>query len=102
MLAVTVTDLVVESEEALAAYRSSEWAERCFCRTCGSNLFWRMADGSHVSVAYGAIENVEQLAFTVQIFVDEKPKGYSFADETKMMTGAEVAEAFSASGEKRE
>ena len=31
--------LKVDDPTNLGVYRSSEWAERCFCKTCGTPLF---------------------------------------------------------------
>jgi hypothetical protein len=31
---------------------------------------------------------------SLQVFIDSKPQFYDFANETKMMTGAEVVAAF--------
>ena len=38
-------------------------------------------------------------AFTSQIFIDEKPAYYDFANKTHNMTGAEVFAAFASRGE---
>lgn len=85
---------VFESEEALGVYNSSEWGERVFCKSCGSPLFWRMKDGSHVSASAGTLDLSDEAKLTLQIFVDEKPAYYDFANKTKMMTGAEVIAEF--------
>ena len=86
--------LKIEDESALGVYKSSQWGERCFCKTCGSSLFWRMQDGSHISVAVQAFDDAARFAFTSEIFIDEKPATYAFANSTKTMTGAEVFAAF--------
>ncbi len=88
----------VEDETQLAIYESSDWAERLFCKTCGSNLFYRMKDGGLYTVIAGALDDLSGAKLTLEIFTDEKPAYYDFAQETKKMTGAEVMAAF-ASGE---
>jgi hypothetical protein len=85
---------VFESDDQLGVYRSSDWAERLFCKTCGSSLFYRLVEGGHYSVQVGAVELDETARLTVQIFTDEKPAYYAFANDTKMMTGAEVFAEF--------
>jgi hypothetical protein len=80
----------ITGEEQLGVYASSEWGERCFCKTCGTPLFWRMQDGSLAVASAGALDDKRDLTFFSQIFVDEKPAYYAFANETSMMTGAEV------------
>lgn len=91
--------LVIEDDARLAAYRSSEWAERLFCKTCGSSLFFHYLPADHYSVAFDALDDVEGLVFDQQIFIDEKPRAYSFAEDTAKMTGAEIIAKFKASQE---
>ena len=47
----------------------------------------------------GLFEDEENLVMDHQIFIDEKPEYYKFANETKEMTGAEVMEMFANAGE---
>lgn len=74
-------------------FASSDHAERGFCATCGAHLFWRLKDGGHVSLYAGALDDAGELAFTTEIFVDEQPSTYRFANDTTRMTGAEVLAA---------
>ena len=78
----------------LGAYRSSEWAERCFCKQCGSVLFYRLVGKDFSAVSAEAIDDKSSLTFTSQIFIDDKPAYYDFANKTHNMTGAEVFAAF--------
>jgi hypothetical protein len=82
--------------ENISLYSSSEWAERGFCKQCGSNLFYRMKDPKlkFCNFNLGTIENNEEFEFTIQIYVDTKPDNYSFANQTKMMTEKEVLDSF--------
>jgi hypothetical protein len=88
-----------EGEENLTIYSSSDWAERGFCKKCGSNLFYRLKDEklNFCNFNLGTIENHENFEFTTQIYIDTKPDNYSFGNETKMMTEKEVLAAFGAS-----
>ncbi len=83
-------DLQVEGEDNLAVYKSSDWGERCFCKICGSNLFWRTQSLDHVSVMAGAINEEDQLTLTSQIFIDRKPDYFGFANKTSMETEADI------------
>ena len=94
---VNCPDLAVEDESALATYASSEHAERQFCGICGSTLFWRMKDGSMIAVSAQAFDDPSSLPLEIEIFVDEKPATYEFANATVKMTGAEVMAAFAGS-----
>ncbi len=83
------TSLKIEDQSALGVYTSSDWGERCFCKTCGTTLFWRMRDGSHQVVSAQAFDDPGQFQFVSEIFIDENPGNYAFSNQTKKMTGAE-------------
>lgn len=85
-----------EGAEHIKVYRSSQWAERAFCAECGSNLYWRLQDTNHFAIAAGTLDDQSQMRFTRQIFVDEKPGYYDFANSTEMQTGEQVFAAFKA------
>jgi hypothetical protein len=92
------TSLKVEDASSLGAYRSSEWAERGFCKTCGTPLYYRLIDKDSYFVSAEAFDDVKGITFTTQIFIDEKPAYYDFANETRTMTGAEVFALFAPGG----
>ena len=97
-MAVECAALDVADESALGVYRSSEYGERVFCRTCGSSLFWRMQDGSVVIASLQAFDDVADFTFSTEIFIDRKPPLYSFANDTKRMTEQEFLSAFAEQG----
>ncbi|MGI9521635.1 MAG: GFA family protein [Hyphomicrobiaceae bacterium] len=84
-----VTQPNFTSETALGVYQSSDWAERLFCTKCGTSLFWRSQDGAHWVVSAQAIEDGAHCRLESQIFIDEKPNYYNFAEPTQTLTGAE-------------
>ena len=91
------TDVTFEGDENLTVYASSDWAERAFCKQCGTHLFYRLkANGNHF-VPIGLLEDDEHLKFTTQVFVDEKPSYYEFSNETEDMTGPELMAKFTQS-----
>lgn len=83
-------DLEFEDGSKLGIYSSSDYGERLFCKTCGSSLAWRLKDGSYASVSAQAFDNPAVFKLTGEIFVDEQPANYAFANETTRMTGPEV------------
>lgn len=87
----------IEDDAQLGAYRASAWGERCFCRQCGSTLFWRMQDGSHNVVSAQLFDDPGQFTFVSEIYIDEQPRNYAFSNSTKRMTSQEFLEAFMAS-----
>jgi hypothetical protein len=92
------TTLKIEDKSSLGAYRSSEWAERAFCTKCGTPLYYRLIDKDMYFVSAEAFDDLSDLAFTSQIFIEEKPAYYEFANKTHNMTGAEVFAQFAPGG----
>ncbi len=88
----------VNGKENVQAYRSSDWAERAFCRTCGSNLWYHFLPGNTHSFLAGLFDLPAAFRITQQIFVDEKPHWYDYAQETPMKTGAEIIAEAKAAG----
>jgi hypothetical protein len=89
-------DVQVADASQLGAYQSSGYGERCFCKVCGSTLFWRMQGGAMHVVAAQAFDDPNAFAFVSEIYVDEQPGNYSFANQTKRMTGPEFVAALMA------
>ncbi len=79
-----------EGEEHIVKYRSSDWAERGFCGTCGTNLFYRLISTGQTIMSAGTLDDQSGLTFTDQVFIEEKPAYYTFSNETKNMTGEEL------------
>ncbi len=86
----SAADLAMEVEDNLAIYKSSDWGERCFGKSCRSNLFWRTQSGDHVPIMAGAINEEDQLTITSQILIDRKPTYFDFANQTTMETEADM------------
>lgn len=88
----------IEGAEAMRLFASSDWAERAFCGTCGSNLFYRVtAEGpmqGEIHMALGVLDDPTGVALTTELFIDLKPDGYGFAQETHQLTEAEVMAMF--------
>ncbi|MHC5778425.1 GFA family protein [Nostoc sp.] len=84
------SDVNFSGEENIGVYQSSQWAERGFCKQCGSHLFYKLKQNNQYFIPVGLFENCEGLVFDHQVFIDEKPKYYCFANETNDLTGAEL------------
>jgi len=99
-LAVPCERIEIADETTVTVYPSSEWGERGFCRTCGSNLFWRMQDGSgDIAVSTQLFEQPERFLFAEDIFIDHKPSNYDFAGARRRLTGAETIAQFNGTQE---
>jgi len=89
------TEVSFNGEENISVYDSSEWAERGFCRKCGSHLFYRLKQSGQFVMSVGLFDDEERFIFDHQIFIDKKPAFYSFANVTNNMTEAEVFAKYS-------
>ena len=79
-------------QELLTTYKSSEWGERSFCKTCGSNLFHGAPSFGYFGVSAGVLDDDFQakLSMDKEVFIDKKPPYYSFQDmKQAKMTEAE-------------
>ena len=80
----------VTGEDVVTVYRSSPWAERAFCGTCGSNLWYRFLPTGGRSFLAGLFDLPSGFGIEQQIFVDEKPDWYDIVQESPTKTGPEV------------
>lgn len=82
--------LRIDGLDAVAVYKSSDWAERAFCKHCGTHLYYRLVPANEYVVPAGLLQQKPALRFVEQIYVDVKPPYYRFADQTRELTEAEV------------
>ena len=88
------TDVSFEGEENISVFNSSDWAERGFCKKCGSHLFYRLKESKEHIIPAGLFDDQGSFVFDNQVFIDKKPPFYSFANKTDDMTEAEVFEKY--------
>ncbi|WP_224088254.1 GFA family protein [Nostoc sp. MS1] len=88
------SDVSFEGRENITIFNSSEWAERGFCNQCGTHLFYRLKANNQYYIPVGLFEQQQDFVFTHQVFIDEKPTYYCFANDTENMTGAELFAQF--------
>lgn len=84
------TDVEFNGGDSISVFDSSEWADRGFCKQCGSHLFYRLKHTQQYMIPVGLFDDDSGLVFDHQVFIDEKPSFYSYANTTSDMTGAEV------------
>jgi len=85
---------VTEGRAHLATVRTSDWAERAFCRLCGSNIYYKADAMPNPAVTLGNLDDTSGLVPTRQYFIDKKPKGFSIAEATETMTEDECIAHF--------
>ncbi len=76
------TRLLLEGEEHVKWYRSSEKVERGFCEHCGSTLFWKpnLEGYEWISVAMGLFDEATGTCISKHTFVGEKGDYYTLND----------------------
>ncbi len=84
------TGVSFEGQENISIYNSSEWAERAFCKKCGSHLYYRLKEPNQHIMPVGLFDTEMPLVFDHQIFIESKPSYYHFGNKTREMTGEEV------------
>ena len=82
------------NDDSLSVYKSSEWAERVFCKNCGTALAWRLQAGGEYHVSSQLFAEADDYPLKMQVFIDEKPDNYSFSQETATMTAAQIFALF--------
>lgn len=86
-----------EGEENVTVYDSSKWAERGFCKICGSNLFYRLKSSGLCFISVGIFDEPADFTLIGEIYIDSKPDGYDFAGDHPRQTEAEVVAEFTSS-----
>lgn len=89
-----VADPEIGGAEHITRYASSQWAERGFCRQCGTHLFFFYKPKASYSFTAGLFGGADGFAMTEEIFIDEKPAYYAFTGTRERLTGAEVKAKF--------
>jgi hypothetical protein len=79
-----------QGEENIGRYVSSDWAERGFCKTCGTNLFYFLKPRGAYMMSVGTFDDTSSFAMKREIFIDRKPPGYAFAGDHERWTEAET------------
>jgi len=84
---VAVADLAIEGDDSVRWYRSSDIAERGFCGTCGSVLFWRRPETDRIAIAMGGFETPTGVVIGEHIYVADKGDYYGIDDGAPQFSG---------------
>ena len=84
----------ISAGDNLSVYKSSQWAERVFCKLCGTLIAWRLQEGGENHVSANLFEESRNFDLGMQVFIDEKPANYNFLETTKTMTGPDLFAMF--------
>lgn len=83
-------DVEFRGEENIRRYDSSSWAERGFCRRCGTNLFYRMKPNGTPILWMGTFDDQSSFKLDGEIYIDAKPESYSLAGDHPRYTEADL------------
>lgn len=88
------SDVQFEGAENISVFQSSSFAERGFCKKCGSHLFIRAVKTNEYGVPPGLFEKDDCIALNRQVFYDKKPEYYSFANATRNINSDYIYQNF--------
>ena len=79
--AVWKQDLTIHDPQSeLTWFRSSDSAQRGFCKHCGSSLFWQSDDADTTTILAGTLDGATGLDTEAQIYVNDKGDYYTLSD----------------------
>ncbi|EAQ03952.1 hypothetical protein OB2597_11931 [Pseudooceanicola batsensis HTCC2597] len=99
---VPTSDLVWHGEAQIATLQTSDWAERAWCRRCGSNLYFHFTlneeKAATTEIPLGLFDEPDGFEIDSEIYVDEKPDSFAFegAGHRRLMTRADCVARFPA------
>jgi len=73
-------NIKITNDDGLAWYKTSNVAQRGFCRECGSSLFWEPFDLDATGIIAGSLDSSLGLKTIGHIFVGEKADFYEITD----------------------
>ena len=77
---VDMADIDISGEDRITWYRSSDKAQRGFCASCGSSLFWRRHDLDKISIGAGTLDPPTHLPLIKHIYTADKGDYYEIED----------------------
>ena len=74
-------NITITNSDGLAWYKTSDIAQRGFCRECGASIFWEPFDLDTTGILAGSLDDATGLKTMGHIFVSEKPDFYKITDK---------------------
>lgn len=91
---VPTNSLEVTGREHIGIIQSSDFAERAFCKKCGSGIWWRLTSGKYVgntSIPVGLLDDTSGLTLSSELFSDYKDSTNVVPEGVEQLTAADVA-----------
>lgn len=76
------------------SFQSSDWAERGFCPTCGSTLWYATLHDGARNLSAGLFENAGGAPLKIEFFVDKCPQGYALKGAHKRLNTQDTIALF--------
>jgi len=92
-ISVKPDNLTIEGRENIGVYQSSEFAERAFCKKCGSAIWFRLTAGKYagnISLPVGLLDEPNGLTMTHEYFADCKNTTDLIPDDRIQVTTTDV------------
>lgn len=89
----------IEITGDVTLFRSSDWAQRGFCGTCGSTIFYSTVHDGVRQLAAGLFPNAADAPMKIEFFTDNCPGAYALAGDQKKLTAAQTIALFTGSGD---
>ncbi|WP_415401116.1 GFA family protein [Tateyamaria sp. SN3-11] len=91
-------DVTWHGTDNIAVRASSAWAERAWCKTCGTNLYFRHTKRDkwfgYTELPLGLFDDPGRFTLSHEIYVDQKPASFAYVGEGhKQLTRADVVAA---------
>lgn len=84
----------IEVTGPVTIYDSSDFAERAFCPTCGSTLWYATKHDGVRQLSAGLFPNAGGAPLKLEFFADMCPQGYALAGTHRKMTTEETLKLF--------
>ncbi|MEM9199512.1 MAG: GFA family protein [Pseudomonadota bacterium] len=95
--------LEITGAQNITVYKSSDWAERGFCKICGAGLFYRVTiPGPYQGVTMmtaGTLDDLSGLPWASEVYNQHNPHSYAFAGARKPSPAPEAMAMVAAASE---
>lgn len=83
----------IDIDGEVTLFRSSDWAERGFCATCGSTVFYATVHDGRRNLAAGLFPNAADATLMHEFYADAAPDSYALENrgQTKLTTDETIA-----------
>jgi len=101
LLGVTVptANITWSNEAQIGVLQSSDWAERAWCRRCGTPLYYRVTEKGNwfggTEIPIGLFDDPNGFTLSNEIYIDHKPDSFSYVGQGHpTLTRAQCVEKF--------